>query len=132
MMPWWRKLWRSRSGPHNERVLHVRLAIPGWQYEGMRGDMRGWRDGQGDVISLVIANQALGLPQLLDEVALRRFSRSLAESRGGGLIEVRVSTGPLGTTAAVIYKRLLMPAYAYTGMLFAPRAEPPPGLDRRG
>jgi len=87
--------------------------------------MRGWRDDQGDFISLVITNQALGLQRLSDEVALRQLLRRLAESRRGGLIEVRVSTAPLGPTASVIYKRLRKPAYVYTGMLFAPAAEPP-------
>jgi len=87
--------------------------------------MRGWRDGQGDFMGLVVTNEALGLARLTEEVALRNFFRGLAESRGGGLIEVGVSTGPLGPTASVIYKRLLTPAYAFTGMLFAPGAEPP-------
>jgi len=86
--------------------------------------MRGWRDDQGDFMSLVVS-EALGRARLSDEVALQQFFRGLAESRGGGLIEVRVSTGRLGTTASVIYKRLLKPAYVFTGMLFAPAAELP-------
>lgn len=124
-MSWWSRLWRSRTSARYERALQVSLAISGWHYEGMRGDMRCWRDGSDDLITFVIPKQALSLRQLSDEVALQDFSRSLAENRGGGLIEVSVSTSPLGPTVAVIYKRLLMPAYAYTGMLFAPRAEPP-------
>jgi hypothetical protein len=108
-MSWWERLRRSRSGQRNERVWQVRLAIPGWHYEGMRGDMRGWRDDQGDMITLVITSLDHGLPELSDELALQYFARSLAESRGGGLIEVRMSTGPLGPTVAVIYKRLELP-----------------------
>jgi len=103
--------------------LQVRLALPGWHCEAVQDGMWCWRDAQGDFISLVI--QSLGVSQLSDEVALQHFSRTLAESSGGGLIEAHASTGPLGPTVAVIYKRLLMPAYVYTGMLIAPHAEPP-------
>jgi hypothetical protein len=122
----WRRLWRSRPSPGNERASQVRLAMPEWHYEGMlQGGMRAWRDDHGNVLSLVVAYHDLGLPPLSDEIALQHFARSHAESAGGGLIEVRVATGPLGPTFAMIYKRLLMPAYAYTGALFALRAEPP-------
>ncbi len=124
-MTWWSKFWRTGSDSRDERLLQVRLSLQGWHDEGIRGDMRGWRDDQGDFLSLVIPNQPLGLPQLSDEVALQQIFRRLAENRGAGLIEVRVSTGQLGSTVSVIYKRLLMPSYAYTGMLFAAGAEPP-------
>lgn len=105
--------------------MQVRLTMRGWRDEGTRDDMRGWRDEQGDFISLVVTDETLGPTQLTDEVALQQFFRSLAESRGGGLIDVRVSGGPLGRTASVIYKRLQKPAYVFTAMLFAPVAEPP-------
>ena len=119
-MAWWRR--RSKA---DRRNWPVRLALPGWHYEGMRNDIHGWSDGEGGVITLAIRSLDDGLPDVSDEVSLRHFGRQLAESRGGGLIEVRMSTSRLGPTAAVIYKRLLMPAYVYTGMLLAPHVEPP-------
>ena len=86
--------------------------------------MRGWRNDQGDFVSLVLKHESLGLSQLSDEVALRDISRAIAQSRGGGLIEVGMHTGAVGPTAFLIYKRLLMPAYAFTGMLFVPGLQP--------
>ena len=40
--------------------------MEGWHDEGTRGDMRGWRDGQGDFMSLVVTNEGLGLPLFSD------------------------------------------------------------------
>ena len=49
---------------------------------------------------------------------LRRWCRNLAQSRNGGLIEAQKVSCSLGPTAILIYKRLQVPAYIYTGMLF--------------
>lgn len=120
-MSWWKRLWQ---GPTDERLRLVRLALEGWSDEATRGDMRVWRDGQGDVLSLVITDESTDFPQLSDELAVREHARDLAESGGGGLIEARVRTGSLGETASLIYKRLVKPAYIYTGILVAPSARP--------
>ena len=123
-MSWLKRLWHDRTAPADEGLRLLRLTMQGWNDEGTRGDMRGWRDGQGDFLSLVVTDKPLGLPQLSDQVALQECFRRLAESRGAGLIEMHVITGALGPTASLIYKRLLKPAYAFTGMLFVPSAKP--------
>jgi hypothetical protein len=43
---------------------------------------------------------------------VKRWCRELAQERGGGLIEAH----GIGPSARLIYKRLQMPAYVYTGM----------------
>lgn len=123
-MSWWKWLWGRKTRPTDARLQQVRLTMEGWHDEGTKGEMRGWRDNQGDLILLAPANQAHDIP-FSDEVALQSFFRSLAESQGGGLIEVNTSSGPLGRTASVIYKRLPSQAYIFTGMLVAPDMEPP-------
>ena len=40
--------------------------------------------------------------------------------RGGGLIEAETLTCSMGTAVCLIYKRLQMPAYVYTGMFIVP------------
>jgi hypothetical protein len=108
-----------------EALMAIELDMPGWVDAGMQDDMRGWSDGQGDFLSLVVTDESLGLPPLSDRVALQESFRGLAESRGAGLIEVVVSTdGPMGPTASLIYKRLEKPAYVYTGMLIVSNARP--------
>jgi hypothetical protein len=94
--------------------------MQGWSEEAPSGDLRVWRDSQGDVLSLSV-NASLGLPEISSETALQRYSRKLAESRHAGLIEVRDATGALGAAVGLIYKRLEKPAYIFTGMLLVPR-----------
>jgi len=120
-MSWWKRLWRGGGRSSlPERLRVVRLTMQGWREEAPSGGLRLWRDPHGDVLSLAIPDGSLGLPGLSDENALQRWSRSLAESRSGGLIEVRVAPGALGSAVGLIYKRLERPAYVFTGMLLIP------------
>ena len=82
--------------------------------------MRVWRDIDGDVLSLANGPEFLGNSDLSDEKKVRTWCRRLAQSRGGGLIEAY----KLDHGIKLIYKRLEIPAYIYTGMLIirAPRA----------
>ena len=121
-MQWWKATLGRWGGPRSsKRLSAVRLTMPGWSEDSSKdGDLRVWRDSQGDVLSLS-AVESLGLPEISNETAVQRYSRKLAESRHGGLIEVSVVTGTLGATVGLIYKRLEKPAYIFTGMLLVPR-----------
>ena len=100
----------------------VHFSMPGWtEEEAPRRDLRIWRDLEGDVLSLGAPAGSLGLKPLANPVRLRQWCREVAETRGAGLIEVRANSGTLGETASLIYKRLEIPAYIFTGMLFLPR-----------
>jgi hypothetical protein len=85
--------------------------LDGWSEVAPVDDLRIWRDSCGDVLSLATPAQGIDLPQESEE-ALRHSCRELARKRGGGLIEVH----QIGSSAKLIYKRLEMPAYIYTGM----------------
>jgi hypothetical protein len=92
--------------------------LDGWSEDTSRGELRVWRNPQGDVLTLALRTEAaLGLPPASDEIAVRRFARGLAESRAAGLIEANAAEGALGMTVGLIYKRLQKPAYVFTGML---------------
>jgi hypothetical protein len=97
--------------------------MEGWTEEAPTDRMRVWRHPQGDVLSLAAADGSLELPSLSDISELQRWCRAVAESRGAGLIEMRLDAGRLGATVGFIYKRLDMPAYIFTGMLLVPRDE---------
>jgi hypothetical protein len=86
------------------------------------GDMRTWRDSQGDVLILGVLT---GLPETHDEGALRQWCRAFAASHDAGLIEVGADSGSVGTTVSLIYKRLQRPAYVFTGMLVVPGRDGP-------
>ena len=122
-MSWWNRFRRGAVAPSStERLQDVRLRLKEWSEEAgrqARREMRVWRDSQGDVLSLALLDEGHGLPELSDGTAVRRWSRSIAESRAAGLIEVRVVAGTMG----LIYKRLEIPAYIFTGMLFMPSHE---------
>jgi hypothetical protein len=75
--------------------------------------MRIWRDIDGDVLSLADATEPFGSSDLSDEKKVRTWCRGLAQSMNGGLIEAC----KLDSGIKLIYKRLEMPAYIYTGML---------------
>jgi len=55
--------------------------------------------------------EGLGIPHG-SEAEVRRWCRELAQERGAGLIEAH----GIGPSARLIYKRLQMPVYVYTGM----------------
>jgi hypothetical protein len=118
-MSWWQRIWHG-----GDKVLSplrsVRLTLQGWREEKTRGDLRVWRDSQGAVLSLAIPDRPFALSELTDETALREWCRSLAESQSAGLIDAGLATGALGAEVRLIYKRLQIPAYSFTGMLFLP------------
>ena len=115
-MSWWKRFRRGGPTPSSDELLQfVRLTMPEWREETGSSRMRVWRDSRDDVLSLAILGESL--PELSDETAVQQWSRSIAEVRAAGLIEVRVVAGTIG----VIYKRLEKPAYIFTGMLFMPR-----------
>lgn len=101
----------------------MNLTMEGWTEDAPSGDMRVWRRSEGDVLSLAAPRGSLDLPSLGDAVRVQEWCRAIAESRGAGLIEVRVGTGALGATVSLIYKRLERPAYLFTGMLVIPSDE---------
>jgi len=107
--------------PAPKRIRRVRLTLQDWSEEDPSGGYRVWRDHQHNVLSLTALDKPLAIPQ--DETALRDWSRNLAESRGAGLIEVRAVAGRIATGVGLIYKRLELPAYVYTGMLIIPGRE---------
>jgi len=117
-MSWWKRLWTDAREPAAlEGDYVVRLDMQGWTEQPPDVGLRVWRNLEGDVLSFAVL-EFRELPELSDELALRKWARQLAESRGAGLIEVNVGKGPSGPTVALIYKRLDVPAYIFTGMLF--------------
>jgi hypothetical protein len=120
----WLNARPSGASRRVEPLARFSLNMPGWRDDGTRGDMRGWRDEQGDVLTLVVTHRAPDLSSS-PEIERQGFARRVAESRKAGLIEVCLSGGALGPTSRLIYKRLEKPAYAFTGMLFAPAVDPP-------
>jgi len=124
-MSWWKRLWGggASSSSSSNRLAGVHLAMPGWKEEAYSDYLRVWRDSHLNVLSLAVLEESLGLPEISNETALQRWSRRLAQDRDAGLIEVKAITGPLGAAVALIYKRLQIPAYIFTGMLLVPRQE---------
>lgn len=118
-MAWWnrfRQTLRSKAVPDGPSELDFQME--GWKEEEPAGNMRRFRGSNGGVLSLAVldSNPWEDIRQLHHE------ARQLAESAGGGLIEAE--TLSCGGTWAVrlIYKRLQIPAYVFTGMFFAPLA----------
>jgi hypothetical protein len=123
-MSWWRRLFRGElSGALPDELRLVNLTMPGWTEDTPSQGMRVWRNDQGDILTLAASVGSLELPSLDDIAGLRRWCRKMAEDGGGGLIEVRTGAGGQGATLSLIYKRLEMPAYVFTGMLIIPGTE---------
>lgn|SRR5688572_11624890 len=128
-MSWWQRLFHKPLSPSlPERLRVVNLTMEGSTEETPTDQMRTWRNSQGDVLSWATAGGSFELPSLSDIGGVQRWCRSLAESRGAGLIETQVDTGELGATVGFIYKRLQKPAYIFTGMLLVPARSPRSGL----
>ena len=122
MTKWWELLLgRAVSPSPSDRPAAVQLTVGGWTEEAAPGDLRAWRDRQGDVLTLSLSAPT-GALEMLREQAVKN-ARDLAESRHAGLIEVRFPTGPLGPVVSLIYKQLRKPAYIFTGMLLVPRED---------
>lgn len=111
-MTWRSHLWRTSAKAPTEAIGSVRADLPGWSEDTSTEDMRIWRDVDGDVVSLTLSSKPISGLLHKDEAGVRRRSRQLAQDRGGGLIEAF----KLDCGIRLIYKRLLMPAYVYTGM----------------
>jgi hypothetical protein len=93
--------------------------MDGWKDDEPSDGLRVWRNPEGDVLSFA-SSAYLETPPLRDLTRVRYWCRDLAESASAGLIEVNVSESVLGPTLCMIYKKLKMPAYSFTGMLFVP------------
>jgi hypothetical protein len=79
--------------------------------------MRGWRDPQGDALTLAVKHGPFLIADA-DTEDLQVWCRNIARGNSAGLIECRADKSPLGKTVCLIYKWLNMPGYAFTGMLF--------------
>jgi hypothetical protein len=93
--------------------------LPGW-YDScddpQTKNLRVWRDCEGDILSVSIPTRSLDLRQ--SETELRNWCRCLAQRCEAGLIEVQAVASARSPSASLIYKRLLIPAYVYTGLFF--------------
>ena len=118
-MKWWKRLRRGKRPttgvPSNSSSLH--LDLPGWTLVEERDQVTYWRDADGDALSLA-ADLGFVLTQLSDEDAVRAAARELAESVHSGLVEARIVQGSHGPAVMLICKRLDVPAFVFTGMLF--------------
>ena len=101
---------REQIVPHESESAGT-SHITGWSEGAPAKGLRLWRDSEGDVLSLATPAEGLRLPRG-SEAEVKRWCRELAQERGGGLIEAH----GIGPSARLIYKRLQMPAYFYTGM----------------
>jgi hypothetical protein len=119
----WLKRWlpRRATAPHGADTFG-RLDVPGWTMVGSTETQASWRDADGDVLSLTLADMHPGADILSSRDALRQLCRRLAQQRGAGLVEATVVTGAQGSGFRFIYKRLQAPAFVFTGMLVFPRA----------
>jgi hypothetical protein len=112
-MKWWKHLGRSSAKPARDVFGCIHLTLPEWTEVTPTKGMRVWRDTDGDVLSLANSPVPLTDSDRTDEMKVRKWCREIAQSSGGGLIEAhRLDIG-----IQLIYKRLNMPAYVYTGML---------------
>jgi len=111
-MKWRCDLWRIVSGLFfNSPSRWARLTLPGWDEDSHAKNPRVWRDSVGDLISLDTLKGDLDLPQGSEE-EMRGWCRELARDCGAGLIEAY----RIGHSSHLIYKRLQMGGYVYTGM----------------
>jgi hypothetical protein len=95
--------------------------MPGWTEEKASGDLRVWRDKDGDVLVLAVPQSHDPMLDCRSEAEIRRAARLIAEERGGGLIEATAIAPPPRSVVSLVYKRLELPAYIYTGMLVISR-----------
>jgi hypothetical protein len=112
-MKWWNHFWRVSAKDPEEPVRRVRAALPGWSESTPEEGTRIWRDIDGDVLSLAMVSEPFRHADGADEIKIRRWSRGFARSNGGGLIETCAVNGGI----KLIFKRLKMPAYVYSGVL---------------
>jgi hypothetical protein len=106
----------ARGEPQDVLDVH----IPGWREIQHGHDMEVWQDLDGDFLGLVRTHAALGLPQLCDEVAVRRHCQAFAETMESGLVEAEVVPHVDGPAVELICKHLKMLGFVFTGMLMVP------------
>jgi len=111
-MQWFKNLWRSSSKRATAGIGSVSLGLAGWTEESAPNEIRAWHDVDGDILTLAHVQEVLPNFEEADEVKVRRWSRDLAQSRGAGLVEAH----KLEHGFHLVYKRLVRPAYIYTGM----------------
>ena len=117
-LKWWNRLWGSavaEAPTPKEAIRRVGLTLPEWNEEAPDGGMRVWRDADRNVLSLA----AVDVPDVFEGAEIRQWCRDFAQGCHAGLIEVKNVAGPMGPAVSLIYKRLQMPAYVFTGMLFS-------------
>jgi hypothetical protein len=112
-MKWLKNLWRSSSKRATAGIGSVSLALAGWTEERAPNEIRAWHNIDGDILTLAHLQEVLPNFEEADEVKVRKWSRDLAQSRGAGLVEAH----KLEHSFNLVYKRLVRPAYIYTGML---------------
>jgi len=116
-MNWWNRLWRSTDALAGtlEPSQWVHLTLPGWNEGSPVDGLRVWHDSDGDALSLAIPKNVDEISRASDEMELRQRCREFAQNCGAGLIEANAL--PYGTnSASLIYKRLNVHAYVYSGM----------------
>src|SRR6185369_7463322 len=102
-MAWWKRSSTRTSEPAQVDPLYaVHLELADWKEDQPNDKMRWWRNPHGDALSLAIVGSLMGFPRLSDEPAWQKWARGLAESRTGGLIEVRASSGKNGAGMALV------------------------------
>ena len=104
--------------PPVDEAMAARLSAGGWIDEKPSSGMRMWRRSDA-VLSLAHSAPVDSLLKPSSDGALKAEARQLAQSRDGGLIEVETAGPRSRPLLTLIYKRLLRPAYVYTGMLIA-------------
>ena len=117
-MAWWDRLIRRSPPAPSEQLRSARFTLRNWFDDGVKDDLRVWRDPQGAVLSLAVLDAGIQLPASSDIDRLHVWCRSFAEHRSAGLIDCRFMDPPWHETPCLIYKRLEKPAYIYTGMAF--------------
>jgi hypothetical protein len=121
-MSWWKELWSkpsSEGSPELPEALHgLHFGLSGWSEREPKSGARMWSGPDNSVLAVDATSERW---DDLREGELRKRARALAESGGGGLIEVSTFACPTGKAVGFIYKRLpQLPAYLYTGMFIVP------------
>ncbi len=124
-MSWWRRLRsKSASSTSSTLVQQVSLSMFGWDEEAPTEKMRAWRGPHGAVLSIAYIESRRWFDEVVqNENEVRQWARDLATGREGGLIEADAVSYATSKAMRLIYKRLQMPSYLYTGMFIFSAAE---------
>ncbi len=121
-MSWWKNVWSEPSSVAPaalpEALRELRFELSGWSEREPKEGRRLW-SGPDD--SVLVADLTAERWNSLSAGELRKKARAIAESSGGGLVEVSTLACPTGNAVQLIYKsRSQMPAYVYTGVFIVP------------